>query len=496
MQIGNWHSRYRQAGTRLFAQNHWFIFVSMISGSLLGLSIINREPLQTLGILVGLITILVTFKYPEVVILLIIGYASRLIPVQFNYSLKLAGRGFFLTDFLFFLLMAVIFLKLLADRNYRLVKTPLDMPLLILAVAVIVGAATATFIHGVKFSYTTPEARILLYYLIFFAVTNLIRSEGQLNRLIQGLFIIGILIALMMVIQAILGPSINLIDKSTLKGSGEVLRFFNPGAVMVHLTLMVFLCSLAIRVDDHRQYLRLVLISVLGTALLLTLGRHILFSTAISLGVLAILLRKRQLSRLVVNAVFITAIASGIFAAVQILGIGPNILQYFSLYVGRFTHLFTTSVLSPDETLAWRWNEILYAWPKLLKNPIFGIGFYTSYRPPFYVGDQLLGYIHNAYVWLWLKTGVLGLFAFLWLSFRFMSRGFRYWRSIPDGFLRATILGLTLMYLAMAISNLVAPSLVQGLSSAVFGVILGINEVIYSFQTSDKTSMKGVIRNG
>ena len=495
MQTGYWHNLYRQAGKRLFAQNHWFIIVSMISGSLLGLSIINRGPLQSLGILVGLIIIMVTFKYPEVVILLIISYASRLIPVQFNYSLKLAGRGYFLTDFLFCSLMAVIFLKLLADRNYRLIKTPLDIPLLILAVAVVIGVATATFIHAVNFSHTTPEARMLLYYLIFFPVTNLIRSEAQLNRLIQGLFLIGILIALMMVIQAIFGPSINLIDKSTLKGSGEMIRFFNPGAVMVYLTLMVFLCSLAIRVDDHRQYLKLLLISVLGTALLLTLGRNLLFSTAISLGVLAILLRKSQLSRLVVNAVFITAIASGIFAAIQILGIGPNILRYFSLYVSRVAHLFTTSVLSPEETLAWRWNEILYAWPKLLKNPILGIGLFTPYRPPFYLGDHLLGYIHNAYLWLWLKTGLLGLFAFLWLSFRFMSRGFRYWRSIPDHFLRAIILGLTLMYLAMLISNLVAPTLVQSLSSAVFGVILGINEVIYSFQTSGKTSMKGVFRN-
>jgi O-antigen ligase len=300
----------------------------------------------------------------------------------------------------------------------------------------------------------------------------------------------------MMVIQGLLGSSINLIDKSSLQGSGEVIRFYNPGTVIVHLTLMVLLCSLAIRVDNHGRFLKLSLIIVLGVALLLTLGRNLFISTAISLGVLAILLRKRQLPRLVVNAVFITAIAIGILATIQVLGTGPNIVRYFSLYISRFTHLFTTPVLSPEETLAWRWNEILHAWPKLLQNPILGIGLSTRYRPPFYVGDQLLAFIHNAYLWLWLKTGLLGLVAFLWLSFRFMSRGFRYWRTTPGGFLRATVLGLTLMYLAMIISNLVAPILVQSLNSALFGVILGINEVIYSFKTSGKTSMKGVFRNG
>jgi O-antigen ligase len=467
----------------------------MISGLFLGFCIINRGPLQTLGILAGLTIIVITFKYPEVVMLIIIGYASRLIPTQFNYSLQVAGRGFFLTDFLLFSLLGVLFLKLLADRNYRLVKTPLDTPLLILAAAVVLGAATAMYIHGVNFSYTTPEARILLYYLIFFPVTNLIRSEGQLKRLVQGVFFIGILIALMMVIQGLLGSSINLIDKSSLQGSGEVIRFYNPGTATVHLTLMVFLCSLAIRVDNHGHFLKLSIITVLGIALLLTLARNLLISTAISLGVLAILLSKRQLPRLVVNGVLMTAIAIGILATIQILWPGPNILRYFSLYISRFTHLFSTPVYSPQETLAWRWNEFLYAWPKLLKNPILGIGLYTQYRPPFYVGDQLLGYIHNAYLWLWLKTGLLGLLAFLWLSFRFLSRGFRYWRSTPDSSLRATVLGFTLMYLAMIISNLVAPILVQSLNSALFGVTLGINEVIYSFQTSSKTSMKGVFRN-
>jgi O-antigen ligase len=439
---------------------------------------------------------MITYKYPEVIILLIIGYVSRLLPVKFNYYLRVAGRGFFLTDFLFLALIGVIFLRLLANKNHKFVKTRLDIPLLIFALAVVIGATTATFIHKVNFSDTTPEARMLLYYLIFFPVTNLIRSEGQLNRLIRGLFLIGILIALMMIIQAIFGPSINLIDQSYLLNSGEVIRFFNPGFVAVHLTLMVLLCSWAIRVDDHRQYLKLVLIIVLGIGLLLTLGRNVLISTALSLGVLAFLLRKRQLPRLVVNAVFMTAIASGIFAAIQILGIESNILRYFSSYIGRFTHLFTTPVLSPEENLAWRWNEFRYAWPKLMESPILGIGLYTPYRPPFYVGDHLLSYIHNTYLWLWLKTGLLGLLAFLWLSFRFLSRGFRYWRSIPDSFLRATILGLTLMYFAVLISNLVAPTLVSNLSTGVFGVILGINEVIYSFQTLGHTTMKGVFHNG
>ena len=480
----------------MFIQNHWITGMSMILAVFVGLFTIKLGMLYSLGLLVSVMIFIATIKYPEFIILLIIGYTSRLLPVQFNYSLQVAGRGFFLTDFLFFSLMAAIFLRLLVSRDYRFVKTPLDIPLLIFAIAVIIGAATATSLHGINFSHTTPEARILLYYVIFFPVTNLIRSEGQLNRLIRGLFLIGILIALMMIGQAIFGPSINLIDQSSLRGGGEVIRFYHPGTLVVYLTLMVLLCSLAIRVDDHRRYWKFFLVIILGIALLLTLGRNLLISAAISLGVLAILLRKRRLSRLVVNGVFIAALASGIFAAIQILGIKLNILQYSSQYISRFTHLFTTSLFSPEETLAWRWNEVRYAWPKLMGSPILGIGLQTPYRPPFYAGDPLLGFIHNAYLWLWLKTGLLGLMTFLWLSFRFLSRGFRNWRTIPESFLRTTILGLTLMFLSMLISNLVQPNLVSNLSTAVFGAILGISEVIYSFQTSGQTTVKGAFHNG
>ncbi len=491
MLADNWDLLYRLPRTRLFIQNHWMTGVSIILAALAGLFTIKLGVLYSLGLLVSILAFIATLKYPEFVILLIISYVSNLLPVQFNYSIRVAGRAFLLTDFLFFSLMAALFLRLLTRREYRFVKTPLDIPLFVFSAAVIIGVAIATSFHGVNFSYTTPEARMLLYYLMFFPVTNLIRSEEQLNRLIRGLFLIGILMALMMVGQAIFGSSINLIDQSSLRGTGEIIRFYNPGTIIVYPVLMILFCSLAIRIDDRHRYWKFFLIILLGVALLLTLDRNLLISSTISFGVLAILLRKRKLSRLVFNSVAIAAIGSGIFATIRILGIELNILKYSSLYFSRFTHLFATSLSSPEETLAWRWNEIGYAWQKLMKSPILGIGLFTPYRPPFYPGDPLVGYVHNAYLLLWLKTGLLGLLAFLWLSVRFLSRGFRSWRKISNTFLRATILGLTLTYLAMVISNLVAPWLVQSLSTAVFGTILGINEVIYNMQTSGKISIKG-----
>lgn len=142
--------------------------------------------------------------------------------------------------------------------------------------------------------------------------------------------------------------------------------------------------------------------------------------------------------------------------------------------------MFSSTILSPEETLAWRWKEIQYAWMQIVQNPIFGIGLKTPYRPAFYKGDQLTTYIHNAYLWIWLKTGLLGLVAFLWLSVRFLVRGFQHWRDSEDHFLRAVTLGFTLAYLALTISDLVAPSFVQGWSLAICAAIMGVNEVAFA----------------
>lgn len=140
--------------------------------------------------------------------------------------------------------------------------------------------------------------------------------------------------------------------------------------------------------------------------------------------------------------------------------------------------MFSATILTSEETLVSRWDEIRYAWAHIVEHPIFGIGLYRRYRPPFYVGDTLTRHVHNSYVSIWLKTGLLGLVPFLWLSVHFLQRGFRYWRDVRDRFLRAVTLGHTLAYLGMMISNLVGPTFVSNWSLAVFGVILGINEVI------------------
>jgi O-antigen ligase len=254
---------------------------------------------------------------------------------------------------------------------------------------------------------------------------------------------------------------------------------------------MAFVCLMAVREDRRRQLLPLVCVPVLGFGLVLTLDRNLVVSSAVSLGVLALLLRSRQMSRLAANLVVLAGALVGILCVLTMLGAESRFVAYYSALSGRMSSAASGRILSQQENLVPRWREIQFAWAQLVQNPIFGIGLETSYRPVFYPGDPLTNYIHNTYLWIWLKTGLAGLVAFLWFSIAFLARGFRHWREVKDGVLRAAALGFALAYLGMMLSSLVAPLLVSSWSVAVFGVVLGINESLFALAEESRGLREG-----
>ena len=149
------------------------------------------------------------------------------------------------------------------------------------------------------------------------------------------------------------------------------------------------------------------------------------------------------------------------------------------------------TILSPDETLAARWEEARYAWVHISQHPFLGIGIRTPYRPEFFPGDELTYYIHNSYIWLWLHVGLLGILSFLWLSFAFLKRGFQSWHTLSDPSWASTMLGFTLAYAGMMISNLVAPSFTQHWNACLFAIIMAINEAILTISRTEGAFAQG-----
>jgi O-antigen ligase len=242
------------------------------------------------------------------------------------------------------------------------------------------------------------------------------------------------------------------------------------------MTIMAALCLVALPQARKQTVLWWAVLILMGPSLLVSLGRNVIVSLLFVLSILILLLRASQRVRFLSNLLALTFVAVAVLSVIQLVAPNTAVLDYPKTLFERFARLTTTDPLSPEETLLWRVKETRYAMEQLLLDPILGIGLETEYRPPFFEGDTLQGYIHNGYLWLWLKTGLAGLLSFLWFFTAFLTRGFRHWKTIRDDFLRPVSLGFTLVIVAMLLSNFIAPLLVSTFSLVFFGVGMGIVE--------------------
>lgn len=465
--------------------------LAVLVGSAAGLAALAIGPARALAGALGVGAVVLAFTAPEFVILFFLALVCSVLPSHYNVYLRLAGRGVFLSDLVLLLLLTVAALRLVAEPDLRWLRTPLDAPLLLLLGAAVVGMATAVSARGASLSDTTYEARFLLYYVLFFPVTNLIRTRRQLTRLTWGILIMAGLVAVAITAQAIFGPSALLLEASMLREEGGVFRVYHPGALLILVQLMVVVCGLALPGGSRYRLVGTLMLPLLLVGMLLCLSRNSLAMVGISLAGLLLILPRPRASRLVWGIVVTLLLAAAAAALIVAAGQGDWLLRYLEAFRGRLWRVFSGALLTEEDTLLWRWRELGYAWARLVRSPLLGIGFAVPYREPFYGGDPLTTYVHNAYIWLWLKTGLPGLVAFLWLAVRFVARGLRHWRDVRDESLRALPLAFALAFLGLMASNLVAPIFVQDWSLAVFPLILGLNEVTFALREPLNASASG-----
>jgi O-antigen ligase len=132
-----------------------------------------------------------------------------------------------------------------------------------------------------------------------------------------------------------------------------------------------------------------------------------------------------------------------------------------------------------------------------MKYPILGIGLGTRYKPvkrlllraspsdpqstvtSYFLGGLML---HNSFLDIPLRFGLVGFIAFLWISAVFLVRGFRNWRKIKDPFFRAVCIGYTVSYVGTLITSNVDPFLTEWRGVIGIAIMWGTNEAIYRLE--------------
>ena len=475
--------------TSFFIGNNLFVQIATICvvGLLLGVVALFLPPLWTVAVVAGGIFIFAMVKRPEIGLLGILVATSSIV---FEDTLPLLPIGpvgsLHIPDLILIALLILVFIRWLAEKDSKLIHTPLDLPLFAFYSVALLSTIIAINQSSVELVDARRAIRVITYYLSFFIVTNLVRRDRQILLLLKGILLLSTLVALMMLAQYFIGTSVAILPGrvETLTTWGEaykgITRILPPGQSII---LVSFITMTIVLVVDRLRPLDILKIfqwGLLGVGILLTFNRSFWVGVVLALFLLFYLGEWKDKYRLVkwglLLLLFATIVFFGVTSSTEV-----EAGKLISAAYIRLSTLIKPETLS-EASIQARYRENEYAFPQIASQPLLGLGLGARYRP----WDTRLdvnrvdarGYIHNGHLWLMLKTGLIGYLFFVWLSITFIFRGFKYWRYSSNSEYRGIVLGFTVTYLVVLIGAIVNPMLMQWFWTPVIGIMMGVNEVI------------------
>jgi hypothetical protein len=117
----------------------------------------------------------------------------------------------------------------------------------------------------------------------------------------------------------------------------------------------------------------------------------------------------------------VAALAWSVVSATSNLPVSAWVVQQVESFVGRVVEGISSTALATDGSARFRLDqEDPYLWSEIAEQPIVGHGFGHPYKPLFtgrFASEEqaegLSRFAHNFYLWTWVKSGLLGLAAFV-----------------------------------------------------------------------------------
>jgi len=468
------------------------------TGLLLGVAALVFSPLRVLMALLSVGITLAIFKRPELLPLGFLVLTSTVITYSQAPTVSIGFGTLYLTDVVFLFTLGCITARLMRKPDFKIVRTPLDWPLLIFLGASLVSTLIAIIGSSLPWKQSLNEIRVVAGYLMFFAVTNLVRDKRQLALVIKGFLLLATIVALAMIVQYLVGRSwvflAGRVEEAGLEGQGEVLagvtRIIPPGQSIIMVAMTAVFATLVL---ERASVLRFFQCGLLALALVLTFFRASWVVIGVTILVIGLLAKGRERKRLILSGLVATVLGSIVLTAVlyQPESRGGSLIH--AAFERGFTLFESGTFEKPNSSLRWRDFEYSYALPQILSHPLMGLGLGAYYRP-FTRRDHEnfdgRSFIHNGHMFVLLKSGVFGYVALLWFMLCVLVRGLRYWRLISDPYLRGIVLAFALASMGVLIVSIVEPYLMTMWWTPVIGIIAGINEIVLGQRSKAQSTVR------
>jgi O-antigen ligase len=469
------------------------MLLGFVIGLLSAIASLWISPLFVLVILAGILCLYAMLKKPELGLLGILIATSSIVFEEELPLFSLGSVSLHISDILLLGLLGIIAGRWLVRTKFKIIRTPLDTPLLIFYGVTILSTFIALNNSSVDAETARRGIRVLSYYLTFFVVTNLIRNRRQINLLLNSIFILASIVAAFMIAQFLLGSSVHLlpgyVGELMTQGAlfGDVERIVPPGHSIVLISFVTILCSLVMGKGKSISWRKILQGILMGSAIIVTFLRSY-WAALIGVFIIMVCLSNRADRQRLFRRSMVAIASAAMIYLVVLSGSSSKATQTIDATLNRLSTLGRIGTFQQeDSSLNWRKIENSYAISTIASNPLIGLGIGFTYRPwdprldhraTGRTGDDFRKFIHNGHLLILLRSGILGYLSLLWLSFAFLFRGFRYWRSVNNDKMRLVMLGFTLVYLAVLIAAVVNSTFQQWFWTPVIGIIMGVNEVI------------------
>jgi hypothetical protein len=329
--------------------------------------------------------------------------------------------------------------------------------LIALFLAAVLGGVAVGMENGASLHAAAFDMRSMLFYAAFWpALAALARGRRLPFRLVTAG---AIVVVMLQAIQVVVGPSRHMFliaasDLSSALTADQTgfLRVRPPGLTTVYV-VAAFALARVLWGPARGRMAGWAVVAVSMAGVILSLNRNMALGLVLGLSAAALVAKRRH--RAVVFAATVAAALSAAVLVAQGSAFASNPV------VSRFASITNYSQLQ-TQTLDDRFYENRIAMQRIRAHPIGGLGWGPPYGAELLSSDagflvtQPRTFMHEQYLWIWMRAGIVGLIALLAMLAVGITTGVRWSRARAgeeDGWLGA---GVIVALVALAASSNVA----------------------------------------
>ncbi|HLC99524.1 MAG TPA: O-antigen ligase family protein [Patescibacteria group bacterium] len=308
------------------------------------------------------------------------------------------------SDLLLFAAVSAWVLRKLVRREAFVLPSPLNAPLIVLDIVMMLSLLWATLVMplGEVLNGALYFLRFLAYQMIFFLVQSSAQGVGHIKRLFSMVLGTGVLLGVLGFLQLVIFPDFSfMVPEGWDPHAGRLLStWFDPNLLGGLFAFLAVLVLAQILSGERVSLTRLMALSILIAALLLTFSRSSYVAFVLGFFVIILLTIRRSWWMLIFGvAVLVVSFLSS-----------PRIQE-------RVEGIFTIDVTAQKRIESW--SSIIFL---ASEHPLLGVGYNTLRYAQFEEGlitdpgEHSAGGSDSSLLTILATTGIVGLLAFVWLS--------------------------------------------------------------------------------